>query len=442
MTEHVNVLRFNHGMNTSAADLSANVKANTLKSYPQCEMPLLTIAGGGPSLLSAVIAKKSHVWALNDAAQALPLTPHAIVIMDGRARNAGFECVLTPLPTRYLLASQVHPAVYHALRGQRVEQWHAAGVACVDDSGWPTVLGGGTVLSRAINLAMSMGYRKFDLIGCDSSFITGGAHHAYPQEQNDNDRRIKALTPGGVQFETSPEMAEQAQQVCTQMKNLERFGAAFTCQGDGLLQSLWAEHRARVADVDTYEPDKYRRMWDVAAYRKHSPGERRYDEIMAALDPEPNACLIDFGCGTGRFAAKCALSKRFASVVALDFAENCIDPEAREILGDNFRVHNLWDTTLGIWGTPMCGGDAYGVCTDVMEHIPESKVDAVLENIAAEVKRAVFTISSEVDYFGNTIGERLHVTVKSPESWEEKLNEHFMTVSNRGNELYVCRTEG
>jgi len=121
--------------------------------------------------------------------------------------------------------------------------------------------------------------------------------------------------------------------------------------------------------------------------------------------------VLDAGCGTGRLSSR-LLDAGF-SVRALDIAHNCLDPEPREKLGDDFYVGCLWDVH-------SFRVDAV-VCVDVMEHIPTEHVDDVLSNLYEWGAHGYCNVALFHDGFGRRIGETLHLTVKPVSWWLPKL---------------------
>lgn len=170
-------------------------------------------------------------------------------------------------------------------------------------------------------------------------------------------------------------------------------------------------------DLAQQERDKYETMWENNDYRKFSPGERFIWPFLMEARPLPGSTIFDFGVGCGR-AALFFLKAGF-DVWGVDIADNCLDPEVAPELSDRLLVACLWDDDL-----PLGQAD-YIYCTDVMEHIPEDKVDAVLKNIAKHSKQAFLNISFVDDEFGETIGETLHLTVHDFKWWIEKLEKYF-----------------
>ena len=163
------------------------------------------------------------------------------------------------------------------------------------------------------------------------------------------------------------------------------------------------------------EAEKYQQMWDMPEYRKYAPGEHLAQE--AAQTWTLPGKVIDFGAGTGRGALR--LHRAGFAVVMLDFTDNSLDEEVRHELGPNFK---FLQTDLS--GDIFVKAD-YGFCTDVMEHIPEDQVDAVLTNIQKATNHGYLNISTIPDGFGEKIGETLHVTVKPWDWWGEKVCKIF-----------------
>lgn len=150
-------------------------------------------------------------------------------------------------------------------------------------------------------------------------------------------------------------------------------------------------------------------MWAHDEYRHSAPGENL---ALTFIDKaKPHGKVIDFGCGTGRGAALIH-EITGAEVLALDFAGNCLDEQAKGAVA--FRQHDL--------RKPVGETADYGYCTDVLEHIAPEDVDVVLVNILTAAKRCFLSISTVPDHFGPAIaGEPLHLTVQPHEWWKAKL---------------------
>ena len=177
------------------------------------------------------------------------------------------------------------------------------------------------------------------------------------------------------------------------------------------------------------ERQKYEKVWaSIPDYRVNSPGEQMLMPWLKIVKPKPNASVIDFGCGCGRAAMVMGLMG--FKVIMLDLAENCLDPDVRELVDAgrlSFYATSLLDVsqTLGFWGQD------HGYCCDVMEHIPPDQVDMVIGNIMRSVKDAFFLVNFNEDHFGEDVGETLHLTVQPFTWWREKFREHGSLIDAR-----------
>lgn len=175
-----------------------------------------------------------------------------------------------------------------------------------------------------------------------------------------------------------------------------------------------------MTDLATAERQKYEKIWNNKNYRLVAPGESFVLPFIKSVRPKKGSTIYDYGTGTGRAAL--FLTLRGFDVTPLDIAENCMDEEVAERIGDKLQLVNLFDLP-----EDMPAKD-YGFCTDVMEHIPPEKVDTVLGNIKRTCGSCFFNICFTEDHFGETIGEHLHLTVEGFEWWLDKLRE-FGTVT-------------
>lgn len=172
-------------------------------------------------------------------------------------------------------------------------------------------------------------------------------------------------------------------------------------------------------NLEEKEAEKYRRMWSNRNYASYSPGAELVGKFINVIKPRKRATIIDFGCGSGK--ASLLLAVFGLKVIAIDFAENCLDEDIKEIIDNGhqpikFVKANLWNIPANVMGH-------YGYCTDVLEHIPTEKIDLTLENILKCAKSVFFQISLVDDEFGKTIGEPLHLTVKPFDWWLNKFKE-------------------
>ena len=181
-------------------------------------------------------------------------------------------------------------------------------------------------------------------------------------------------------------------------------------------------------DIRDSESAKYNKIWELDAYRKHSPAMRIIDRALTAVNIKTGSSIIDLGCGTGRASQR--MANLGYNVTAFDIAEKaCL-----EFDGD-FIEGCLWDM-------PDLGQFDLGVAFDVLEHIPTEMIDLTLENMARHCKTLYLQIATFPDPFGEKIGETLHLTLEPLEWWREKLLVHYKTVrieTRRGHHIAICK---
>ena len=185
-------------------------------------------------------------------------------------------------------------------------------------------------------------------------------------------------------------------------------------------------------DAQRTEQSKYEAMWAHDAYRAVAPGEHHADRFLDLARPRPDHTVCDFGCGTGRGALRIRLLSG-ASVSAVDFTDNCLDPDIRLRLGEGFRF------VRADLSDPLTERFSYGYCTDVLEHIPPQDVEKVLTNIGLAARKVYFAISTVPDVMGAMIGEPLHLTVRDPFWWHDTLKRVGYRIDwSQYNEGMVC----
>lgn len=169
------------------------------------------------------------------------------------------------------------------------------------------------------------------------------------------------------------------------------------------------------------EKAKYEKAWRHDAYRRYAPGEHIAIQYVMQCRPQRKR-LIDFGAGTGRGAY--ALHKAGFDVVMIDIAENCLDKDVREEIGNRLVIANLWDDL----DMPRA---EEGFCTDVMEHIPPEHVEAVIQNTLKLCDRVFFHICLREDHFGKELDEHLHLTVKPFTWWRDVIAKYGNILDGR-----------
>lgn len=405
--------------NTSDDDLARNIAANAAQDLKwlavvEAHDRPAVLVGGGPSAadfvgeIEALQKAGAVVFAMNAASQWL--RSHGVradyqVICDAKQETATLVDVFAPA---HLFASQCHPDTVAAVA--RPTLWHLAieGVethfppAKVKRGGYALVGGGAAVGNSAACVAYVLGHRTLHLFGYDSCHRDGESH-AYRQAMNDFIPTIEVDWAGRT-FTASVAMKAQAEKFQLTGQALQQAGCELHLYGEGLLQTMW---RARGEELS--ERDKYRTMWRFDSYRQVSPGELLVDVFLNTA--KPDGMVIDFGCGTGRAGVR--LAGAGLEVLLTDFADNCRDQEA---LGLPFIE---WDLTK-----PFPGRAPYGLCTDVLEHIPPADVETVVANLFEAAPRLFLSIGTTVDMCGALAEQELHLSVHPHAWWRERLEKH------------------
>ena len=397
--------------NTSDDDLKRNITMNCERDLPWLAFQpvhdrIAIMCGGGASIeqhlpdIRELQAGGGTVFAMNAASKYLRGNSIKVdyqVIADAKEVTAE---LVDPMADQHLIASQVHPKTMD--RALRPTVWHLE-IGSVEDlfpverkerGGYALIGGGAAVGNSALCVAYAMGYRTFHIFGFDSCH-KGDRSHVYDQPMNQFIPCVDVEWAGKT-YTTSVSMKAQAEKFQITAQALKQAGCDLMVYGEGLLQAMFT-----TPPKDLTERDKYRLMWQFDGYRDVSPGEGVVPVFLDVV--KPDGLIIDFGCGTGR--ASLALSEAGHDVFLVDFADNCRDEEA-------LRLPFLeWDLTH-----PCPLNAPYGLCTDVMEHIPPESVLSVIRNIMASAEAVFFQISTVPDVFGEVIGQRLHRSIH-PHAW-------------------------
>ena len=403
--------------NTPDEQLTSNILYNAARdlkwvAFQEAHDRIAVLCGGGPSLADHLDEIRSYkqngatIFAMNAASQFLRengIEPDAQVMADAKPESVGLydpDCKMHYIASqcdRKMFEQPGHVILWHLAISEDMDKYFPR--ERVKAGGYALVGGGAAVGNSALCLSYVLGYRTMHLYGYDSSHRED-ASHAYDQPMN---RFIPTVGVewGGKLYKSSVAMKAQAEKFQITGQALKQEGCSIYVHGDGLLPAMWNTDAS-----DMTMRDKYRLLWLTDMYRAGSPAEQLIPIILHAL--EPDSMVIDFGCGTGR--ASLELSKRGLPVFLIDFADNCRDEEAINL------PFLEWDLTH-----PMPPSAEYGICCDVMEHIPEEDVRKVISNIMQSATKVFFSISTIHDICGSMIHDDLHVTVKPHEWWREML---------------------
>jgi hypothetical protein len=204
------------------------------------EKPLL-IVGSGPSLadtLDVLRNTEGDILAINEA--------HDWLLDNGVRPNYYGQMEISPWPKDvltkpqqdcvYLLPSMSAPENFDRLEGYHVAVWHAwTGIG--EEKLLPgkmIVSGSGVFSVRAISLGMLMGYRKFEMFGCDGSF----------REKTHVDRDRDVARSDALDVEYLGKKYKSAHYLMKGVYDLQRYCGNFNhwfslkCHGEGLMQTM------------------------------------------------------------------------------------------------------------------------------------------------------------------------------------------------------------
>lgn len=185
-------------------------------------------------------------------------------------------------------------------------------------------------------------------------------------------------------------------------------------------------------DDTNSERAKYEKAWSIPGYADFAPGLHELAGALKWMQPEAGSSITDWGSGSGK--ASDALRERGFRVRMVDIAANAYKGKHGPVI-----EACLWELPEDL------GATDHGYCTDVMEHIPPERVEAVLAGIAQRTTRSVFfQIALYHDRFGAQVGAPLHLSVFPPAWWQERLGKHFARVEyvqvRNKNLLALCTT--
>lgn len=182
------------------------------------------------------------------------------------------------------------------------------------------------------------------------------------------------------------------------------------------------------------EAVKYGTLWAMPEYRAVSPGEHLAQLFLSHAHPSLGSEVIDFGCGTGRGGLMLAVLGSL-KVTLVDFVRNCLDADIQEMLMTQAHALTFVKADLE---QPLPMAAPYGVCFDVMEHIPEMRVGKVLDNILKAAQHVFFSISTTKDRCGALIDQDLHLTVHDYHWWLQKFNQRDCVIHWSNEEEGAC----
>jgi len=412
----LNVLRVMPTCNTADTALIANLEAAKaaghyeLRLYTGPPSPKqLVICASGPSLKDylALMPRDGSVdiMALNGAYDVLldaGIVPDYFAMLDARALNVNFLTRPTS-PTVFLLASQVHPECFKAVRERPVCMFHlhtpTTKLVFPDER---VYFGGGTTIGlTAMGVVAGMGYRKMLLLGYDSSYDDEGRSHAKHQPQNDSDTKIDVWVRDRRYWSTA-NLAQQVMDFRPWCKALEHTfpGIEITLAGRGMLYDHIVTGQSEAPTRES-EVAKYALAYEMDDYGMPPEREHGIKALLAALPAETADSLLDVGTGRGE-TLRLAREMNFSIVNGTETVDALLGP----------------DVVRGILPDLPVPGASYDVVTsfEVIEHLLPDDLGPALLELTRIAKHHILISACTQDHWVS--GTNLHPSAMPQEEWE------------------------
>lgn len=408
------ILKVELTCNTPDKKLIENLRACAARSLPLVELTtvpnerLLLICGSGPSLLKYydLVSKfwpDHDVMALNGAYKALRsigIIPKYYAQLDARPVNINF--VQEPDEnTTFLLASQCHPLMFEALRGQDVQVFHlnTPTTRAVFKNADIYFGGGSTIGTTAIGVAAALGYRAIGILGFDSSY-TGDASHVIPQPQNADQKTIPVFVDD-KEYLSTPAMIKQVEEFRPWIRGLEAVfpGIDVRLFGEGLLYDYIINGQRKEATRES-EAAKYVEMYKDPSYKMPSSRKEGIEDILRT---RPRGTLLDVGTGRGEtIDIADELGYTAEGTETVDYLVEARGDVHKALLPELGMADKSFDTVT---------------CFEVIEHLlPVDVVPALRELRRIAKDRVIISAATVSDIRG---GVELHPSYRSEWEWEE-----------------------
>jgi len=155
-----------------------------------------------------------------------------------------------------------------------------------------------------------------------------------------------------------------------------------------------------------YYVEQYKKLYDKG-YGNHvgiSPTVGKKDTIGSFIKNANCKKMLDYGCGSGKQYSKLNLDKEWGIENVI-----CYDPAI-----EKYSNKPEYDIDVDVI-----------LCIDVLEHIPESSVDYVLEDIFKyNSKLLIYNVSHIRAIAILPNGENCHITIKDSTWWDNKIEQH------------------
>jgi len=167
--------------------------------------------------------------------------------------------------------------------------------------------------------------------------------------------------------------------------------------------------------MDRGNPSGYRGM----TWEQYGKIHQAFNDVVSGYYPEPKKIAV-LGGARG-FQAKCFIDKGFTDVVTVDISywatHNPIEKHLRMVEADAAEMPMFGDKEFD-----------YVVLSDLLEHLSPARVDMTLKEVARVASKFVFANVCKEPIYRINDHDTTHLTVKSKNWWEAKLNEYFTNV--------------
>jgi hypothetical protein len=247
-------------VNTEDEQIKANILKNLELGFPEAhpfeaQTQELIILAGGPSIndyvdeirlnkmfgIPVVTVNGAYNWAIEHG-----IKPDLQIVLDARAFNKRFVEPIIP-SCHYLIASQCDPDLVKSIPREQITLWHCGSAEAIKEAVaefteqtgkehevYP-VYGGMTVMLRAFQLLLMLGFSRYAVYGFDSCLIDD-KHHGYAQPENDGNEVIRVKC-GDREFKCEGWMVTQAHEYVELQSMISEF-VEMDIKGDGLIAHI------------------------------------------------------------------------------------------------------------------------------------------------------------------------------------------------------------
>lgn len=428
---------------TIVQNVRENAKRAQIPNLPPREYTdkIMVYCGGGPTLkyhLEEVRQKcldpAYDVFTSNKTASYLlsnGITPNFHIIIDpkeGKIKDIEYD-----EDVELILGLQVHPKLFERAieKGKRIRKFlaisggntgedsdiEASREACHPSDPSLLALGGGSMTgTRMIFFAEGRGYRRLEYYGFDGhvELSDDGTLECYSYSKPRGENVLEATASNGRKFDTTLAFQKQAEEL-PEMLDL-RPGIDVVIHGDSLLSNQLEIYKSLQVSIPERITPEYlalqRKMHEASGgeygTRGHTEAPRVFNLVAQAAKKIGKCDVLDYGCGPGGLVK--AITEKFVALPGVTYHE--YDP-----------------CVPGKDAEPETADIVY--CGDVMEHIEEQCVDAVVDHLADLTRYHLLLVVAYAPA-KKTLpdGRNAHITIKRPDWWLSKFRRRFIALEH------------